>query len=126
MEELLMQKDTGDSLSSWIIFAILVMAFTSVWDWVWDSKARYGVQFSTSTDSVTVDKRPQNCDIFFSPIGKKGCSYEKNVTVTKRAKDVKTGRRIISNDDGKTWDWDDDDREPLGVKVYVYWSRVEE
>lgn len=91
-----------------------------------DNKAKYASQYNTPTNNVTVDKKPQNCDFFYAPIGKKGCSYKKNVIVTKRAKDEKTGRKIISNDNGKTWDWDDDDSEPQGVKVYVYWTKAED
>jgi hypothetical protein len=116
----------GNSISVVITTLILIIAFFSVWDWVWDSKIRYAVQCSTSTGNVMVEKQPQNCDIFFAPIGKKGCSYKKNVTVTKRANDVKTGRRIISHDGGKTWDWDDNDTVPQGVNVYVDWNKVEE
>jgi hypothetical protein len=117
---------SGDSLSGWITTFFLVIVFVSAWDWIWDSKIRYGVQYGTSRDNVLVEKRPQNCDLFFAPIGKKGCSYKKNVTVTKRATDAKTGRRTISHDGGKTWDWDDNDTDPQGVSVYVDWNKVEE
>ena len=90
------------------------------------SKNQYASKYNTSAKNVTVDKKPQSCNFFCAPICKKGCSYRANAVATIRSKDVKTGRSIISNDDRKTWDWDDDGAEPLGVTVYVSWERVQE
>ena len=116
-----MAKGDNDS-AGWGGAIVLCVVLYFVWVWVSDSKLRYTLQYGT--DSVTVDDKPEDCDYNFAPIGNKGCHYEKSVVVTKWGNNVKTNRKVVSYDDGKTWDWDDADTHPSGTSVQVYWKKV--
>ena len=78
----------------------------------------YSLQYSVGADKVHVDAKPKDCDFMHAPIGDKGCSYKASVTAynatgelvggddaPKYGHDTKTGKPIISRDNGKTWDW---------------------
>src|SRR5256885_11358381 len=102
-----MAEDT-DHIGSWFLIALLIVGWL-VWHWASDSKLRYVVQYGSSMDKVTVEEKPEDCDWDYAPIGRKGCHYEKNVIVIKRRTDTRTGRRVISYNEGKSWDSDDVD-----------------
>ena len=60
----------------------------------------YGLNYETDPKNVQVDRKPENCDYDWAPVGKKGCHYE---------------RGVYTSTDGK---------QP--VFVHVYWDRVED
>jgi len=121
-----MAKSAEDSAgSSGLGIVILCVMVYFIWDWASDSKFRYAMQYNTSNSQVTVQNKPENCDYNFAPIGNKGCHYAKEVEVIMRSHDTKSNRRVISYDEGKTWNWDDADTEPQGTSVYVSWKKVE-
>src|SRR5262249_40881632 len=95
----------------------------------WHSKLRYSLWYNISSDQITIEKRPTDCDFFRAPLGDKGCRYERQV----RAVRVKTkyidlwsgSVNYVSFDDGKTWTVDDS-TPPRKPGVMISWERVEE
>jgi hypothetical protein len=90
----------------------------------WTDKVWCQLKYNADFNNITVEKRPSECDFLRAPLGDKDCKYKKDVAAIKRAVDVQTKRRIISQDGGKTWAWDDDDTQPQGTNVSVYWEKV--
>jgi hypothetical protein len=43
------------------------------------SACYYALNYDTSPANVTIQHKPENCDYDWSPVGKKGCHYEKSV-----------------------------------------------
>jgi hypothetical protein len=86
----------------------------------WNDKLWRSIRYGVSYGQVRVDSKPADCNFLQAPLGIKGCSYEAKVTAynsfgsavggdnaPKYSKDTKTGRTIISFNDGQTWDWFD-------------------
>ena len=73
---------------------IIESAFPDNWE------IKYSLLYGTPY--VHVDDKPTLCDYERSPVGKKGCHYEKTVFITLWEKST-DGNPIISYDDGKTW-----------------------
>ena len=92
----------------------------AVWDFVWDSRLRYALQYATDMSDVTVEKRPEDCDFLYAPIGKKGCAYEKVVSTVQVKYNNDMHQNAVSYDDGKTWIPTGD---RVGTKVLVQWAK---
>jgi hypothetical protein len=97
----------------------------------WLNEIRYSSWYNVSTERVKQleDKPPTDCDFFRAPIGFKGCTYEKTVSVEKAitGNDTRTNRPIVSYDEGKTWTWNDEGTPVLPNKtVYVTWRKVDD
>jgi hypothetical protein len=73
-----------------VIFLVVLAAYVTLRDREPNSKQKYASQYNTFTNNVTIDKMPQNCDFFYAPIGKKGCTYRANTIATIRDKDVQS------------------------------------
>jgi hypothetical protein len=119
-------SNTSDPWSSLFYGLLLYFFCWLLWHGVMDSKFRYALQYGTSAELVTVAKRQRGCDFMFAPVGDKGCEYEKTVVVVQRGTDNQTQRRTISYDEGKTWNWDDGDTQPVGTVVTVDWNKTME
>jgi hypothetical protein len=104
----------------------------------WTNGAWYGVKYSVSPEKVDTDPKPKDCDFIHAPLGDKGCSYRAHVraynasgvlvggeNAPKYSLDTKTGKPIISYDDGKTWDWSSEATVPnrTVASVKVYWLK---
>jgi hypothetical protein len=97
----------------------------------------YGLRYQTDPKSVQVQERPENCDFSWSPIGEKGCHYDKVVTINQTGR-TSYGAQVTSQNDGglftlRTWYFVDGSRQThtavLGidtVAVDVSWVRVQE
>jgi hypothetical protein len=107
----------------------------------WNNAIWYGVKYEVSFDQVHTSDKPSDCDWSRAPLGGKGCYYKTNVgaynavgnlvagdNAPKYGNDVRTGKPIISYDDGKTWSWSYADATPdRKVKtVRVEWVKVTE
>ena len=85
--------------------------------WLDDSKLRYNFQY----DEVSYDEKPRDCDFLTAPLGKKNCSYEKEVSIVQYSISV-SGDPIISYDEGKTWHVNEGG--PItGTGVWVSWAK---
>jgi hypothetical protein len=120
----------GEIINGLFVWAFAILAFaamlavpTAAFMYQYAPKQWYELRYSDSVN-VTVQDKPQDCDYDFSPLGKKGCHYEKLVTVVttepnnwggkevfiggevilNTSKDIHTGLTITSVDLGKTWD----------------------
>ncbi|HTF44272.1 MAG TPA: hypothetical protein VK641_10255 [Terriglobales bacterium] len=105
----------------WAWAAFLAFA---VWFGIWgrNSSIRYQMQYGADSEMVAVDREPIDCEFLSAPLGRKDCHYEKEVLVATFKGDTETGRPIISLDNGKTWNWNENG--PLtGSKVHVWWRK---
>jgi hypothetical protein len=118
-----LNKGAGDTGALGLLIFWGLVAF-GIWFFVWgrDTSLRYQIQYSASSENVTVEKKPTDCEFLHAPMGNKDCHYEKAVGVVTYAPDTQTGRPIVSYDDGKHWAWNDGG--PLtGARVYVSWRK---
>jgi len=100
-------KDKVDS-GNWTGTLLLCVLCYGVF-FLWDSKLRYAFQYGANYSDVTKDQKPHDCDWLKAPIGDKECHYDMKVLVAEiRSTDQKTGRSIISYDEGRTWTWNPD------------------
>lgn len=107
-----------------LFFCLLVAALIFGGD-VLESRLRYQLQYDAERETVTVHRRPVDCDFWGAPIGRKSCNYEKNVSTVRFALDVGGSRPVISFDDGKSWHWNDGG--PIrGAGVEVTWLRFDQ
>jgi hypothetical protein len=49
--------------------------------WPWPLVLWYGIEYKVPHDKIIIEPRPTGCDFLHSPIGIKGCTYEKVVEV---------------------------------------------
>jgi hypothetical protein len=116
-------------LGQWIGIVIVVWLAINGFDEAWYSKWRYAMWHGTSSDKVTIDQKPHDCDFLASPLGEKNCRYDAQVQVQtiKLSTDTNSGRRIVSYDEGKTWGFNDGPNPAtFGDSVYVGWQKVDE
>lgn len=105
----------------------------------WTNGVWYGVEYGVSPSKVDTEPKPKDCDFIHSPLGDKGCSYKAHVKAynaadvlvageyaPKYGHDTKTGRPIISYDEGKTWEWYSEATvpDPKVASVKVFWLKV--
>jgi hypothetical protein len=107
---------------------LLLIAWAGAWELLPDEwRLKYTVRFFVSSDNVTVQARPTDCDFFHAPVGEKSCHYERAIS-TVTWDNSATGHPMVSYDDGKTWAAGDP---PPNAKlpieyVYVSWNKVED
>ena len=116
-----------------VIFAIYWIGGVNV--------AWYSLRYGLSPENVHVDAKPTDCDFLTAPLGIKGCSYKTSVRALnlagawvagdgapKYGRDTKTGKPILSYDNGKSWNWLQEANIPdLKVdKVLVSWVKVKD
>ena len=89
--------------------------------WLDDSAIRYEIQFDAE---VVVEDRPRDCDFMTAPLGRKNCSYRKEVSVVLYSIGANEGEPIISYDEGETW-YVNPGGPTSGKRVRVYWIRTE-
>lgn len=89
-----------------------------------ESQWAYALRYNTDSSNVEIVPKPTDCDWDYAPLGRKDCHYEKVVSVTKYSTDTKTGRSIVTHDDGKTWDWVPEGEKAGPAQVYVTWSKM--
>jgi|SRR5579859_1694711 len=88
---------------AWLFWVVLFWVIAPpIYSSMWHSKFRYAVQYGVNNDQVIAEKEPYDCNLLHSPIGGKGCHYERQITVI-RVKANRWGGQDVSYDDGKTW-----------------------
>src|SRR5260370_4086128 len=109
----------SDDIASAVVWLLVAVGFFA---WVfmpdsWTNAIWYGVKYKVSFSDVHTSNKPSNCDWSYATLGKKGCYYKAVVSALNAAGDLvggdgapkyskdKTGKSIISYDDGKTWKW---------------------
>jgi hypothetical protein len=95
--------------------------------------------YKVSTDQVHVDAKPKDCDFMHAPIGDKDCHYKAVVRALNGqgwlvggddapifSHDAKTGKTIVSDDNGKSWELIDPELvpDPKAKSVVVSWIKV--
>ena len=104
------------------LFWALVIIAPIVWfGGLDDSEIRYEYQYEV--DKVVIDDKPRDCDFLTAPLGKKNCSYQKELLFARFSKDKQAGRPIIPYDEGKTWTLNTGGP-TSGEGVHVYWVRT--
>jgi hypothetical protein len=127
----------SNTTAVWLFSVSFVVLFAIIWGHnlftYGGARCWYGLRYSADPKVVHVEPRPENCDYDWSPVGKKGCHYDKQVTTVRTAKTT-YGAPLISYDEGKTWDFVDGSggksTQPADTfavqSVDVSWSRVED
>jgi hypothetical protein len=111
-------KDTKGFVS--LIFLVSITYYV-INDW---DRISYSFSYSTTVDDVHINERPISCDWGYSPLGIKGCHYEKLITTIAWERD-KNGKALISRDEGKTWveGLPDGNTKIPSKSVYVEWYK---
>jgi hypothetical protein len=113
----------GIVLGAGILF--IAGGYVAVWiapESTWAYDLRYGFDDDLKYASVSVDRKPHDCDFWSAPLGSKHCHYEKQVLTTRVRRD-QSGVRSVSYDEGKTWAPAAVGIEPV---VFVTWERIED
>jgi hypothetical protein len=128
-----------DTISGWIGIAAFVFFIGYIGSSGWFNAIWYGVEYGVDPFIVSVDSKPKDCDFMHAPMGNKECHYDAKATAynavgevvgganaPKYSHDIKTGKPIVSYDDGKTWDWfyGADIPDTKIKSVVVTWSKV--
>jgi hypothetical protein len=72
-----MSSDDVLGYGFWIVLVLVVLG----WHTDYAVKARYAMKYDTSTDKVTLEDKPINCDFWTAPMGNKGCHYDRQALV---------------------------------------------
>lgn len=120
-------RDKGSTLGAIFALVVVWVVILGLSD-LWQSKLRYAWWYNVSSDQVTIEKKPTDCDFFRAPLGDKECHYERRVS-TVRVKteylDFQRGSvNYVSFDNGKTWNVDPANP-PTKPKVMISWEKVE-
>lgn len=119
-----------ESAGTWIFWIVVILAIF-FWDDIWYSSWRYGIAYNVSSERVSIDKKPHDCDFLKAPIGSKECHFNRTVRTIEWAKS-QVGAPIVSYDDGKNWvNFDPNPgtsvpQTPTVVSVFVEWEKVED
>jgi len=100
------------------VFAVLLWLFIRGWaENIWNSREVLSLRYNVSDDRIIIDEEPHDCDFLRAPLGVKGCSYAREITVIKTGTNV-AGEHFITYDNGKTWTPDPQQRAKSGVMVW--------
>jgi hypothetical protein len=116
--------------TSWIGWGLVIWLTIFVWvPDMWLSKTRISWWYNVSTDQVTIEKKPGDCNFFHAPLGGKGCHYDTHVSSiqvkTDNSNPARYAVKYVSFDNGKTWTVDDA-VPPAKPQVIVSWERAED
>jgi hypothetical protein len=128
-------------LSGLVILGVLGLIAWFILPARWTNPILYGLKYGVNADQVHWNDEPTDCDWDHAPLGSKGCHYKKTVSAynadgrlvagddaPKYGRDVKTGRPIISYDEGKTWTlMPEDAPNPVDLtakRVEIGWTKV--
>ena len=137
-------SNTSSSAFFGCLFSLVALGLV-VW-WIlpsrWTNPLLYSIEYGVSTSQVQWNDQPSDCDFSRAPLGYKGCHYKKSVSGFNAAgnivsgdnapiysHDKNTGKPIISNDSGKTWDWLPEGTpfpDSKVTRVEIWWTKVEE
>jgi hypothetical protein len=104
----------------------------------WNDNLWWSVKYGVPYGQVRMNSKPADCNFLQAPLGIKGCSFAPRVTAynaagvvvggdnsPKYGHDTKTGRPIVSLDNGRTWERYDYPMPDLTTKtVEVRWTKV--
>ncbi|MGD1073064.1 MAG: hypothetical protein ABSB15_23340 [Bryobacteraceae bacterium] len=102
------------------LYWIVIILF--VWNWIWYSKLRYAIQYTTPYSQVSKDKEPHDCDWLKAPLGDKECHFEIQVNTVRTARNAQ-GQPIVSFNEGETWVLDEA-TPPTKSQVFISWKKV--
>ena len=104
-------------------FVIAVLLWLVIRGWaenMWNSRAVLALRYTVSTDQITTDEEPHDCDFLRAPLGDKGCSYAREITVIKTGTNA-AGEHFVTYDNGKTWT--PDPQQQAKSSVMVWWKK---
>jgi hypothetical protein len=131
-----LNDDAG--FAGFVLLGILVWALWPGNGDNWNDKLWWSVKFDVPYSQVRMDPKPADCNFLQAPLGIKGCSFAPEVRVynaegvvvagdnaPKYGNDTKTGRPIISFDNGQTWQWSGGPKPDMTTKsVVVRWTKA--
>lgn len=117
----------GYTLVFWFGIALLYAAGGYAAEWLFPASElatrwRYSLDDDLKNAEYVMPTRPHDCEFMTAPLGEKHCHYNKEVA-TVRVRKAQSGGRVISYDEGKTWE--------LAVAVtrstvLVSWRKIED
>lgn len=85
----------------------------------WTDEAWYSIRYSAELRNITVEKRPSDCDFLHSPLGGKGCKYEKKHPIFGDEERRALIQQATTEEQKQTYA-----KQPNSVSVY--WEKKEE
>jgi hypothetical protein len=85
-----------------------------------DWRLRYALQYDVESSTVTIDKKPHECEWGSAPIGDKHCHYDANITTSNSRVEV-----VTQTSHGETVDANPSFSRKI-QSIYVAWQKVEE
>ncbi len=121
---------TANHPGIWIGWGLAIGLAIFVWiSDMWFSKTRISWWYGVSTNQVTIEKKPPDCDFFHAPLGDKSCHYDSQVSAIQVKTDKSYPARYpvayVSFDEGKTWAVDDAVPR-TNPRVMVSWEKKED
>jgi hypothetical protein len=128
-----------DTIGNFAVGFLFIIGAGYIFSSSWFDVPWYAVEYSVDPFKVQVGNKPKDCDFMHAPLGRKECHYDAKATAYNAAgdivggdsapqyrNDIKTGKAIVSYDDGKTWEWYYGANIPdQKIKtVLVTWSKV--
>jgi hypothetical protein len=71
-----------DSAKEGFVFVAILIGIPILWDYLSQTRIYHSLLHSVDFGSVTVDRKPPDCDFMFAPIGRKGCDYKAQAVTT--------------------------------------------
>lgn len=120
-------RDRGSALGAIVAVIVAWLVILGLSD-LWHSKLRYAWWYNASSDEVTIERKPTDCDFLRAPLGDKECHYERHVTSVRVRTDSSDPARgtvnYVSFDGGKTWTVDTANP-PTKPQVLISWEKIE-
>jgi len=108
---------TAHTVAAGIGGVLLYMFISSLVGGMWNSRFIFSLRYNVPSEQVTIDEKPHDCDFLHAPLGDKGCSYVRDVTVIKTGTNA-AGEHFVTYDEGKTWSPDPQQQAKSGVMVW--------
>lgn len=111
------------SLSSEWFIIVIIIYFLSGWSGSrldrWTDRVWYSAVHNADWKQVNVNKRPADCDFFYSPIGNKSCHYKKSTVIFGEEQRTEIARQATS----------EEERQEIAKRpnyVIVYWQKKDD
>jgi hypothetical protein len=71
-----------DSAKEVFLLVAIFVGIPVLWDYLPQTRIYHSLLNGVDFGSVTVDRKPPDCDFMYAPIGRKGCDYKAQANTT--------------------------------------------
>ncbi len=114
------QPKTAHRVAAIVCGVLLYMLINSWASAIWNSERMLSARYDVPIAQITMNEVPHDCDFLHAPLGVKGCSYAREITVIKTGTNA-AGEHFVTYDNGKTWSPDPQQQAKSGV--VVWWKK---